>query len=86
MAEARGQSLQDTFLSHLREHRTPVTMFLANGVRLQGHISHFDKFGVLLTRDGQAQLVYKHTISAINPVSTLQLHSEQPDQVVGGVP
>ena len=85
MAEARGQSLQDIFLSHLREHRIPVTMFLANGVRLQGVISHFDKFGVLLTRDGQAQLVYKHTISAINPVSTLQLRSEQPDQAVGAV-
>ena len=85
MADVLAQSLQDTFLSYLREHGIPVTIFLANGVRLQGVISHFDKFGVLLTRDGQAQLVYKHTISAINPVSTLQLHSEQPDQAVGAV-
>ena len=84
MAEAPGQSLQDISLSQLREHRIPVTMFLANGVRLQGIISHFDKFGVLLTRDGQAQLVYKHTISAINPVSTLQLDPEERDKTVGG--
>jgi host factor-I protein len=85
MAEAHAQGLQDTILTHLREHRIPVTIFLANGIRLQGRISDFDKFGVLLTREGQAQLVYKRAISAIHPVQAVQLlDSDQPVREVGG--
>ena len=75
MAEAHTTSLQETFLTHLREQKVAVTMFLVNGVRLQGYIDHYDRFGVLLTRDGQAQFVYKHAISAINPVSAVQMVS-----------
>ncbi|HEX2137584.1 MAG TPA: RNA chaperone Hfq [Microvirga sp.] len=73
MAEERSQNLQDTFLKHVRDHSVPVTMFLVNGVRLQGYISHFDKFGVFLTRDGQTQFVYKHAISAVSPLTPIQL-------------
>jgi host factor-I protein len=63
----RPQALQDTFLDHLRKHEVPVTMFLTNGVRLQGYVGRFDSYSVLLVRDRQAQLVYKHAISTILP-------------------
>lgn len=60
-------NLQDIFLNALRKSKTPVTMFLVKGVKLQGIITWFDNFSVLLRRDGQAQLVYKHAISTIMP-------------------
>ncbi|WP_228243857.1 RNA chaperone Hfq [Porphyrobacter sp. GA68] len=60
-------NLQDAFLNHLRKNKTSVTMFLVKGVKLQGIITWFDNFSVLLRRDGQAQLVYKHAISTIMP-------------------
>lgn len=72
MAE-KPQSLQDAFLNTVRKTRTPVTMFLVNGVKLQGVIPWFDNFSVLLRRDGQSQLVYKHAISTIMPANPLQL-------------
>jgi host factor-I protein len=56
-------NLQDMFLNSLRRSKTPVTMFLVKGVKLQGIITWFDNFSVLLRRDGQAQLIYKHAIS-----------------------
>ncbi len=59
--------LQDMFLNGLRRSKTPVTMFLVKGVKLQGIITWFDNFSVLLRRDGQAQLIYKHAISTIMP-------------------
>lgn len=62
-----GQNLQDQFLNHLRKHKTPVTMFLVKGVKLQGIVTWFDNFSILLRRDGQSQLVYKHAISTIMP-------------------
>jgi host factor-I protein len=55
MAPDRAQALQDTFLDHLRKHEVPVTMFLTNGVRLQGYVGRFDSYSVLLVRDRQAQ-------------------------------
>ena len=61
------QALQDTFLRHVREHKVPVTVFLTNGVRLQGHVGAFDTYSILLVRDRQAQVVYKHAISTILP-------------------
>jgi host factor-I protein len=67
MAIERPQALQDTFLDHLRKHDVPVTMFLTNGIRLQGYVGRFDSYSVLLDRDRQAQLVYKHAISTILP-------------------
>jgi host factor-I protein len=60
-------NLQDVFLNSLRRSKTPVTMFLVKGVKLQGIITWFDNFSVLLRRDGQSQLVYKHAISTIMP-------------------
>ena len=75
MAQDNTRSLQDTFLAHVQEHSVPVTIFLVNGVKLQGYITRFDKFGVALTRDQHTQFVYKHTISAINPLTNIQLFS-----------
>jgi host factor-I protein len=66
-------NLQDMFLNTLRRSKTPVTMFLVKGVKLQGIITWFDNFSVLLRRDGQAQLVYKHAISTIMPSQPLDL-------------
>jgi host factor-I protein len=64
---ARVGNLQDLFLNHLRREKTPVTMFLVKGVKLQGIVTWFDNFSILLRRDGQSQLVYKHAISTIMP-------------------
>jgi host factor-I protein len=66
-AKASGQNLQDQFLNLLRKNKIPVTMFLVKGVKLQGIVTWFDNFSILLRRDGQAQLVYKHAISTIMP-------------------
>lgn len=59
--------LQDAFLNLLRRNKTPVTVFLVKGVKLQGIVTWFDNFSLLLRRDGQSQLVYKHAISTIMP-------------------
>ena len=72
MAE-KVNNLQDMFLNSLRRSKTPVTMFLVKGVKLQGIITWFDNFSVLLRRDGQAQLIYKHAISTIMPAHPLDL-------------
>ena len=66
-------NLQDMFLNGLRRSKTPVTMFLVKGVKLQGIITWFDNFSVLLRRDGQAQLIYKHAISTIMPAQPLDI-------------
>lgn len=66
-ALAKGQNLQDQFLNLLRKNKTPVTMFLVKGVKLQGIVTWFDNFSILLRRDGQSQLVYKHAVSTIMP-------------------
>ena len=72
MAEKQG-SLQDLFLNSLRRSKTPVTMFLVKGVKLQGIVTWFDNFSVLLRRDGQSQLIYKHAISTIMPSGPMDL-------------
>ena len=66
-------SLQDLFLKHLRDHRVEVTIFLANGIRLQGQIRSFDNFTIRLDRGNGTQVIYKHAISAINPAEPIQL-------------
>lgn len=66
-------NLQDIFLNSLRKSKTPVTMFLVKGVKLQGIITWFDNFSVLLRRDGQSQLVYKHAISTVMPAQSMDL-------------
>jgi len=74
---ADKQNLQDAFLNHVRKAKVPVTIFLINGVKLQGVISWFDNFCVLLKRDGQSQLVYKHAISTVVPARNVRLASEE---------
>jgi host factor-I protein len=66
-------SLQDLFLNSLRKTKTPVTMFLVKGVKLQGIVTWFDNFSVLLRRDGQSQLIYKHAISTIMPAGQIDV-------------
>ena len=72
-AAERAQNLQDTFLNHVRKQKIPLTIFLVNGVKLQGVVTWFDNFCVLLRRDGHSQLVYKHAISTIMPGHPVQL-------------
>ena len=72
MAE-KPNNLQDLFLNSVRKAKTPVTMFLVKGVKLQGIITWFDNFSVLLRRDGQSQLIYKHAISTVMPSNPLDL-------------
>ena len=74
MSADKKQNLQDTFLNSVRKSKTPLTIFLVNGVKLQGVVSWFDNFCVLLRRDGQSQLVYKHAISTIMPAQPVQLY------------
>ena len=64
---AEKQNLQDAFLNNVRKAKVPVTIFLMNGVKLQGIVTWFDNFCLLLRRDGHSQLVYKHAISTIMP-------------------
>ena len=66
-SSSKQGNLQDAFLNLLRKNKTPVTMFLVKGVKLQGIVTWFDNFSILLRRDGQSQLVYKHAISTIMP-------------------
>ena len=63
---SKGQSLQDPFLNALRREKVPVSIYLVNGIKLQGHIDSFDQFVVLL-KNAVNQLVYKHAISTIVP-------------------
>ncbi len=73
MANEKSQNVQDVFLNHVRKSKTPVTVFLVNGEKLQGIITWFDNFSVLLRRDGHTQLVYKHAISTVMPGAPIQL-------------
>jgi len=77
MSSDKSQNLQDKFLNHVRKSKSPVTVFLVNGVKLQGVISWFDNFCVLLRRDGHVQLVYKHAISTVMPSQPIQLFEQE---------
>jgi host factor-I protein len=77
MAQEKPQNLQDTFLNHVRKTKLPVTVFLVNGVKLQGIITWFDNFCLLLRRDGVSQLVYKHAISTIMPGGPISLFDDE---------
>ena len=78
MASDKSHNLQEIFLNSVRKEHVAVTVFLVNGVKLQGIITWFDNFCLLLKRDQHVQLVYKHAISTIMPTSVLDL-SEFPD-------
>jgi len=82
MSATKTQNLQDVFLNNIRKNKAPVTVFLVNGVKLQGVITWFDNFSVLLRRDGHAQLVYKHAISTVMPATPIQLF--EGDEEEGG--
>lgn len=73
MANDRNPNLQDAFLNHVRKQKASLTIFLVNGVKLQGIVTWFDNFCILLRRDGHSQLVYKHAISTIMPAQPVQL-------------
>ncbi len=69
---ARGQTLQDPFLNALRKERVPVSIYLVNGIKLQGQIDSFDQFVVLL-KNSVSQMVYKHAISTVVPARNVRL-------------
>ena len=84
MTTGQPHALQNTVLEHLRKNKVPVTVFLANGVRLQGTVTGFDSYSILLSRDRQSQLVYKHSISTIMPGEAVQIGrraTEEPSPV-----
>ena len=77
---SKGQSLQDPFLNMLRKERVPVSIFLVNGIKLQGQIESFDQFVVLL-RNSVSQMVYKHAISTVVPSRNMRLpRPEEPEK------
>lgn len=77
MSGEKKQNLQDAFLNAVRKTRTPLTIFLVNGVKLQGVVTWFDNFCLLLRREGQVQLVYKHAISTIMPGGPVSLFENE---------
>ena len=76
MAE-KNQNVQDVFLNAIRKEKMSVTVFLVNGVKLQGVVTWFDNFSMLLRRDSHVQLVYKHAISTIMPGGPLKLYGDE---------
>ncbi len=84
MAAERSQNVQDVFLNHIRKNKVPVTVFLVNGVKLQGVITWFDNFWVLLRRDAHSQLVYKHAISTVMPTVPVQLFEPDKEEAEDG--
>jgi len=78
----KNQNVQDIFLNTLRKTKNPVTIFLVNGVKLQGIITWFDNFSILLRRDSMSQLVYKHAVSTIMPTNPLQMIGQEDEAAV----
>lgn len=76
----KSHNLQDTFLNHVRKAKIPLTIFLVNGVKLQGVVTWFDNFCLLLRRDGHSQLVYKHAISTVMPSHPVQLFEPEAEE------
>ena len=84
MASEKNQNVQEIFLNTIRKNKTPVTIFLVNGVKLQGIVTWFDNFCLLLRRDGHSQLVYKHAISTIMPSEPLNMFDGTDDSEASG--
>ena len=78
----KNQNIQDVFLNRIRKDKHTVTVFLVNGVKLQGIVTWFDNFSLLLRRDSQVQLVYKHAISTIMPSGPLSLYDGEDQAAV----
>jgi host factor-I protein len=83
LAAEKSQNVQDVFLNHIRKNKVPVTIFLVNGVKLQGIITWFDNFCVLLRRDSHSQLVYKHAISTVMPATPVNLFEQAKEEEDG---
>jgi host factor-I protein len=81
---AKGQSLQDPFLNALRKERIPVSIYLVNGIKLQGQIDSFDQFVVLL-KNNVSQMVYKHAISTVVPARNVRLTGGEGEETVAEV-
>jgi len=81
---AKGQSLQDPFLNALRKERIPVSIYLVNGIKLQGQIDSFDQFVVLL-KNNVSQMVYKHAISTVVPARNVRLSGGEGEETVAEV-
>jgi len=79
MSQQRGQALQDPFLNTLRKEHVPVSIFLVNGIKLQGQIESFDQFVVLL-RNSVSQMIYKHAISTVVPSRAVKLDLDFDDE------
>ena len=79
MSSDTMKNLQDVFLNQVRKQKISVTVFLVNGVKLQGIITWFDNFCLLLRRDGHSQLVYKHAISTVMPATPVSLYDDDVD-------
>ena len=75
----KTQNLQDVFLNTARRQHISVTLFLVNGVKLQGLITWFDNYSILLKREGHIQLIYKHAVSTIMPATAIDLQEQLPD-------
>lgn len=77
MANDKSPNIQDVFLNTVRKKHISVTIFLASGVKLQGNVTAFDNFSILLRRGSQLQLVYKHAIATIVPAGDIVLEHEE---------
>ena len=80
MANEKSQTVQEVFLNTIRKNTAPVTIFLINGVKLQGVVTWFDNFSLLLRRDNHSQLVYKHAVSTIMPGQPISLFEGGDDE------
>lgn len=78
MGGSKGQSLQDSFLNQLRKEKIPVVIYLTNGVRLKGVVKGFDSF-VILLKESNEQLIYKHAVSTIVPERSVDIRIESPE-------
>ena len=76
----KTHNLQDVFLNQVRKQHVPVTIFLVNGVKLQGVITWFDNYSMLLKRDGHIQLIYKHAVSTIMPSTPLNMQDIESEE------
>jgi len=80
MSTEKKSNIQEIFLNFVRKNKTPLTMFLVNGIKLQGVVIGFDSFCVMLRRDNHVQVVYKHAISTIMPNEPVKLQpGEEPE-------
>lgn len=78
---SKGQNLQDNFLNTLRKEHTPVSIFLVNGIKLQGKVDSFDQY-VIMLKNTVSQMVYKHAISTIVPSKAVRMSHEGEEEIV----